>query len=169
MIKHIDHVRHLLSSDSQGRSGKEVKEPGTGIKHGGRSVFETGAENAVEIEAKAGSQEVETVAATIEDVVPVRATTFHTEIAFAGTPASVRGTRCRLEKESDERPKKRMRQGNEGKKGGGVGNDFIPPDAELSSGSTERVARPQAVRTIQRRRTFTVSEIKSLVDDAERS
>ena len=58
----------LLTSVAQDDDEGKVKEPGLGIKHGGRSVFETGAENAVEIEAKAGSQEVETVAATIEDV-----------------------------------------------------------------------------------------------------
>jgi hypothetical protein len=56
----------------------------------------------VEIEAKAGSQEVETVAATTEDVVPVRATTFQTEIAFTGTPASGRVTTFRLEVETGD-------------------------------------------------------------------
>ena len=42
------------------------------------------------------------------------------------------------------------------KKGGEVGNNLNPPEG-LSSGSTECVARPQAVRTIPQRPTFTMS------------
>ena len=159
MDKRTKMSANVFASIAQDENDGKVKEPGSGIKHGGRSVYETGAEDAVEIEA----------VVAIGDVVPVGATTFQTEIALTGTPDAEVGARSGLEEvESDEPPKKK-RKGNEGKKGGEVGNSLIPPDSGLSSGSTECVERPQAVRTIPKSPTFTMSSIESIVGDAEKA
>ena len=81
---------NLISSEPQGGGGNQVKEIGSGSKHGGRSGFGTGAENAARMEAEASGLDVGTVDEEDGDeknssvVVPVD-TAIHKGTAFPGT------------------------------------------------------------------------------------